>query len=126
MQHHDSNVVVPINYVLFTISAIVSGVLFYHEFTGLSSVNIFMFLFGCFLSFVAVYFISANREEHGTKNRMSCTVTNPNVQDSMPCLDIRSVQPHAPNGGKSDDLLLPLLTLMEDKTISSYGSSDKK
>ncbi|CAB4024438.1 NIPA 2 [Paramuricea clavata] len=61
MKHHDATVVVPTNFVFFTISAILSGIMFYREFYGLSFLVIFMFCFGCFLSFVGVYSITSQR-----------------------------------------------------------------
>ncbi|KAK7502117.1 hypothetical protein BaRGS_00006481 [Batillaria attramentaria] len=58
MKDFNSTVVVPTNFVFFTISAILSGIVFYKEFYGMTSMDIGMFLFGCILSFVAVYFIT--------------------------------------------------------------------
>ena len=46
MQLYESSIVVPTNFVFFTISAIVAGIIFYKEFYGLSPVDAFMFLFG--------------------------------------------------------------------------------
>lgn len=62
MKAFDATVVVPTNFVLFTISAITSGIVFYREFYGLQFIEIFMFLFGCLLSFVGVYFITGDRQ----------------------------------------------------------------
>ncbi|PAA74715.1 hypothetical protein BOX15_Mlig018547g2 [Macrostomum lignano] len=61
MKGSDSTVVVPTNFVFFTISAILSGIVFFNEFWGLHGLSIFMFLLGCLLSFVGVYFITLNR-----------------------------------------------------------------
>ncbi|XP_077432129.1 NIPA-like protein 2 isoform X2 [Vanacampus margaritifer] len=48
MKMFDATEVVPINFVFFTASAIVAGIIFYQEFEGLALLNIFMFLFGSF------------------------------------------------------------------------------
>ncbi|NXW60330.1 NPAL2 protein, partial [Eurystomus gularis] len=57
--------VVPINFVLFTTSAIVSGIIFYQEFHSAALLSVFMFLFGCLLSFLGVFVIARNKnEEH--------------------------------------------------------------
>ena len=52
--------IVPTNYVLFTISAIVSAVIFYRELWNMGPVDIFTFLIGCALSFVGVYLLTYN------------------------------------------------------------------
>ncbi|XP_077126987.1 NIPA-like protein 2 isoform X3 [Ranitomeya variabilis] len=46
MQLYNATEVVPINYVFFTTSAILAGIIFYQEFRGAASLNIFMFIFG--------------------------------------------------------------------------------
>ncbi|WAR23924.1 NPAL2-like protein [Mya arenaria] len=62
MKKFESTIVVPTNFVFFTISAIIAGIVFYREFWGMTALEIFMFLFGCCLSFVGVYFIVAGRK----------------------------------------------------------------
>lgn len=61
MQKFESTIVVPTNFVFFTISAIIAGIVFYKEFWGMTALDIFMFLFGCIMSFIGVYFIVAGR-----------------------------------------------------------------
>ncbi|XP_034384870.1 NIPA-like protein 2 [Cyclopterus lumpus] len=61
MKMFDATEVVPINFVFFTASAIVAGIVFYQEFEGLALLNIFMFLFGCLLSFLGVFMIARNK-----------------------------------------------------------------
>lgn len=61
MKNFESTIVVPTNFVFFTISAIVAGIIFYKEFYGMTAIEIFMFLFGCVMSFVGVYFIVGGR-----------------------------------------------------------------
>ncbi|XP_074750356.1 NIPA-like protein 2 [Strix uralensis] len=55
--------VVPINFVFFTTSAIISGVIFYREFQSAALLSVFMFLFGCLLSFLGVFVIARNKKE---------------------------------------------------------------
>jgi len=71
MKAFDATVVVPTNFVLFTISAILSGIVFYREFYGLQFIEIFMFLFGCLLSFVGVYLITGDRDEENLETPVS-------------------------------------------------------
>ncbi|XP_060680503.1 NIPA-like protein 2 isoform X1 [Hemiscyllium ocellatum] len=61
MRLYNATEVVPINFVFFTTSAIIAGVIFYQEFHGAALLNIFMFLFGCLLSFLGVFLIAKNR-----------------------------------------------------------------
>nr|XP_020462385.1 NIPA-like protein 2 [Monopterus albus] len=61
MKMFDATEVVPINFVFFTASAIVAGIVFYQEFEGLALLNIFMFSFGCLLSFLGVFLIARRR-----------------------------------------------------------------
>ncbi|KAM4704668.1 NIPA-like protein 2 isoform 2-T2 [Rhinophrynus dorsalis] len=62
MQLYNATEVVPINYVFFTTSAILAGVIFYQEFQNATLLNIFMFIFGCFLSFLGVGLIARSQE----------------------------------------------------------------
>ncbi|XP_054672264.1 NIPA-like protein 2 [Grus americana] len=62
---YEATAVVPIIFVFFTTSAIISGVIFYREFQSAALLSVFMFLFGCLLSFLGVFVIARNkREEH--------------------------------------------------------------
>ncbi|XP_018411659.1 PREDICTED: NIPA-like protein 2 [Nanorana parkeri] len=63
MQLYNATEVVPINYVFFTTSAILAGVIFYQEFRDAALLNVFMFIFGCFLSFLGVFLIARNQEK---------------------------------------------------------------
>ncbi|XP_073535708.1 NIPA-like protein 2 isoform X1 [Phyllobates terribilis] len=64
MQLYNATEVVPINYVFFTTSAILAGIIFYQEFRDAALLNIFMFIFGCLLSFLGVFLIARNQEKH--------------------------------------------------------------
>ncbi|XP_028673142.1 NIPA-like protein 2 [Erpetoichthys calabaricus] len=88
--------VVPINFVFFTASAIFAGVIFYQEFQGVAFLNIFMFLFGCLLSFLGVFLIAKNREEKTSE---------------IPFIDLGQIP-----GKKSTDKIQP------DTSSASYGS----
>ncbi|KAM9851490.1 NIPA-like protein 2 [Aulostomus maculatus] len=69
MKMFDATEVVPINFVFFTASAILAGIVFYQEFEGLALLNIFMFLFGCLLSFLGVFLIARNRPKTKQQDR---------------------------------------------------------
>ncbi|XP_003479929.2 NIPA-like protein 2 [Cavia porcellus] len=55
--------VVPVNHIFFTTSAIIAGIVFYQEFFGAAFLTIFIYLFGCFLSFLGVFLVTRNREK---------------------------------------------------------------
>ncbi|KAL7840942.1 hypothetical protein AOLI_G00262650 [Acnodon oligacanthus] len=61
MKMFDATEIVPINYVFFTASAVVAGILFYEEFYGLSLIYIIMFVLGCLLAFAGVFLIARTR-----------------------------------------------------------------
>ncbi|TKC41567.1 hypothetical protein EI555_015690, partial [Monodon monoceros] len=83
---YNTATVVPINHTFFTISAIIAGklelsgndnsspdvtevwnggIIFYKEFLGAAFLTIFIYLFGCFLSFLGVVLVTRNRgKEH--------------------------------------------------------------
>ncbi|XP_053847513.1 LOW QUALITY PROTEIN: NIPA-like protein 2 [Vidua macroura] len=63
MHLYEATAVVPINFVFFTTSAIISGVIFYREFQSAALLSMFMFLFGCLLSFLGVIIIARNKKE---------------------------------------------------------------
>ncbi|CAJ1061440.1 NIPA-like protein 2 isoform X1 [Xyrichtys novacula] len=69
MKMFDATEVVPVNFVFFTTSAIVAGIIFYQEFEDLALLDIFMFLFGCLLSFLGVFLIARNRPKIKQQDR---------------------------------------------------------
>ncbi|KAK0139388.1 NIPA-like protein 2 [Merluccius polli] len=74
MKMFDATEVVPINFVFFTTSAIIAGIVFYQEFEGLAALNICMFLLGCLLSFLGVFLITRNRTQIKPQDRTFITV----------------------------------------------------
>uniref|UniRef100_A0A670ZF57 NIPA like domain containing 2 n=1 Tax=Pseudonaja textilis TaxID=8673 RepID=A0A670ZF57_PSETE len=73
MEIYGSAQVIPLNYVLSTLSSILAGAMFYHEFQGAGFLSSFMSLFGCSLTFIGVSIISQNRsKEHLTTFYIDC------------------------------------------------------
>ncbi|NXG12430.1 NPAL2 protein, partial [Sakesphorus luctuosus] len=68
MHLYEATEIVPINFVFFATSAILSGVIFYQEFQSASLLSVFMFLFGCLLSFLGVFIIARNEKEKHLQN----------------------------------------------------------
>ncbi|XP_059149393.1 NIPA-like protein 2 [Physella acuta] len=69
MKNYEATIVVPVNFVIFTISAILAGIIFYKEFYGMNGIQVTLFLFGCALSFMAVYFIAVGRTGNFSGNK---------------------------------------------------------
>ncbi|XP_069477517.1 NIPA-like protein 2 [Ambystoma mexicanum] len=64
-QLYNATEVVPINFVFFTTSAIIAGIIFYQEFQDGAPLSMFMYMFGCVLTFLGVFLIAKNRDKHG-------------------------------------------------------------
>ncbi|XP_047582719.1 NIPA-like protein 2 isoform X2 [Lutra lutra] len=60
---YDTTMVVPVNHLFFTTSAITAGIIFYQEFHGAAFLTVFIYIFGCFLSFLGVLLVTRNREK---------------------------------------------------------------
>lgn len=63
MASYDASVVMPINFIFFSLVAILSGIVFYQEFGKLTILQIAMTLLGACLSFGGVYLICGGREK---------------------------------------------------------------
>ncbi|KAI9030113.1 magnesium transporter NIPA-domain-containing protein [Phycomyces nitens] len=61
LQRFDSTAVIPTQFVLFTISAIVGSAVIYHDFDDEDCMHMSWFLVGCFTEFMGVYLITSNR-----------------------------------------------------------------
>ena len=62
MARFESTQVVPIQFVFFTLFAIVGSAILFNDFEGFSSSQYLLFLFGCASIFSGVYFITSNRD----------------------------------------------------------------
>ena len=65
LQRFDSTQVIPTQFVLFTISAIVGSAILYRDFEEAKADRFAKFIGGCFLTFLGVYLISSNRSKGG-------------------------------------------------------------
>ena len=62
LQHFDSTVVIPANYVSFTIGTITTSGVIFDDFACMSAIDVVFFCIGCLLTFVGVYFITVGRK----------------------------------------------------------------
>ncbi|RKP35506.1 magnesium transporter NIPA-domain-containing protein, partial [Dimargaris cristalligena] len=61
LQYFDSTVVIPTQFVLFTLSAIIGSAVIYRDFEDVSLRAGFFFVLGCLLTFLGVFLITSNR-----------------------------------------------------------------
>jgi hypothetical protein len=61
MRHFDASVVNPTVFVLFTVFSIAGSLILYKEFSGMSVINIALFVMGCLYTFAGVYLITGDR-----------------------------------------------------------------
>ncbi|ORX82953.1 DUF803-domain-containing protein [Basidiobolus meristosporus CBS 931.73] len=62
LQRFDSTEVIPTQFVLFTISAIIGSAILYNDFANMTSQRLLWFATGCSFTFAGVYFITSNRD----------------------------------------------------------------
>jgi len=76
LKQFDSTEVIPIQFVLFTISAIIGSAVLYNDFADMDFWKFTGFFIGCILTFTGVYFITSSRNEsegysHSSPNNLS-------------------------------------------------------
>ncbi|EGG05386.1 uncharacterized protein MELLADRAFT_88080 [Melampsora larici-populina 98AG31] len=73
LQRFDSKHVVPVQFVLFTIIAIVGSAILYQDFKNVTSAQALNFFFGCLFIFTGVYILTWNNDESDKDNAESTT-----------------------------------------------------
>lgn len=61
LQRFDSTEVIPTQFVLFTVSAIIGSAVLYHDFDGMDYEQMSRFMIGCTIEFLGVYLITSKR-----------------------------------------------------------------
>ncbi|KAH8551482.1 magnesium transporter NIPA-domain-containing protein, partial [Umbelopsis sp. PMI_123] len=61
LQRFDATAVIPTQFVLFTISAIIGSAVLYRDFDDVNAQQFVRFVFGCIIEFLGVYLITSNR-----------------------------------------------------------------
>lgn len=61
LQRFDSTEVIPTQFVLFTVSAIIGSAVLYHDFDGMDMEQMSRFMSGCAIEFLGVYLITSKR-----------------------------------------------------------------
>lgn len=68
LQRFDATAVIPTQFVLFTVSAIIGSAVLYRDFDDVYAQQFARFVFGCIIEFLGVYLITANRRRDDTRN----------------------------------------------------------
>ncbi|KAI8054784.1 magnesium transporter NIPA-domain-containing protein [Thamnidium elegans] len=71
LQRFDSTEVIPTQFVLFTISAIIGSAVLYHDFDGMDMQQLSRFMSGCAVEFLGVYLITSKRTKRITTPALS-------------------------------------------------------
>ncbi|KAI8979484.1 magnesium transporter NIPA-domain-containing protein [Mycotypha africana] len=66
LQQFDSTEVIPTQFVLFTISAILGSAVLYHDFDNMEFDQLLQFMLGCIIEFLGVYLITSKRAKYNT------------------------------------------------------------
>ncbi|KAI8575880.1 hypothetical protein K450DRAFT_259619 [Umbelopsis ramanniana AG] len=67
LQRFDATAVIPTQFVLFTVSAIIGSAVLYRDFDDVYAEQFVHFVFGCIIEFLGVYLITANRRNSDIK-----------------------------------------------------------
>ncbi|GES87466.1 DUF803-domain-containing protein [Rhizophagus clarus] len=98
LKQFDSTEVIPIQFVLFTISAIIGSAVLYNDFADMNFWKFTGFFIGCILTFVGVYFITSNRNEsEGYSHPSSSNLSSGSVRSSRMVDPLRAVLPVLPD-----------------------------
>ena len=68
LQRFDSTQVIPVQFVIFTISVIIGSAVLYREFESATKQRIGKFVGGCLLTFLGVYYITSARTQGSSEN----------------------------------------------------------
>ncbi|TVY37800.1 NIPA-like protein [Lachnellula subtilissima] len=64
LQRFDSTQVIPVQFVMFTLSVIIGSAILYRDFEKMTRENVGKFIGGCLLTFFGVFLITSGRERH--------------------------------------------------------------
>lgn len=101
LQRFDSKHVVPVQFVLFTIIAIVGSAILYQDFKHVTSAQALNFFFGCLFIFTGVYILTWNTDE-SDKDATESTTTQPLRESSTAYIRGTSLQ-RAPLSSVSEE-----------------------
>ncbi|KAI8341132.1 magnesium transporter NIPA-domain-containing protein [Chlamydoabsidia padenii] len=134
LQRFDGVAVIPTQFVLFTISAIIGSAVIYRDFDDEDVEHLLKFIFGCLIEFFGVFLITSNRREtkHYTIDDDNCASTHPHAV-ATPDSTIPTEQPINNNTSSSSTPLLlahvtdhPKYNGNDNDTLATYSTSCRR
>ncbi|KAG7445855.1 DUF803-domain-containing protein [Guyanagaster necrorhizus] len=95
LMRFDSKIVIPTQFVLFNLSAIVGSAILYGDFQKASFHQIVTFLYGCSATFVGVYIIARSPQDNGASDRLEEQAEVEDAQNRNTLEDARSPRSRA-------------------------------
>ncbi|TVY90091.1 NIPA-like protein, partial [Lachnellula willkommii] len=71
LQRFDSTQVIPVQFVMFTLSVIIGSAILYRDFEKMTRENVGKFIGGCLLTFFGVFLITSGRDRHDEEDEES-------------------------------------------------------
>ncbi|KAI0526653.1 magnesium transporter NIPA-domain-containing protein [Xylaria bambusicola] len=91
LQRFDSTQVIPIQFVLFTLSVIIGSAVLYRDFERTTLEQAIKFVGGCLLTFFGVFLISSGRPHHNDDDRLS---DDENIEETIGLRDQEGFGPY--------------------------------
>lgn len=92
LQRFDSTQVIPIQFVLFTLSVIIGSAILYRDFERTTARQAAKFIGGCLLTFFGVFLITSGRPRHDDEEQLS---DDENVEETIGLRDQEASGPYA-------------------------------
>ncbi|KAI2471661.1 DUF803-domain-containing protein [Annulohypoxylon bovei var. microspora] len=91
LQRFDSTQVIPVQFVLFTLSVIIGSAVLYRDFERTTAQQAAKFIGGCLLTFFGVFLITSGRPRHDDEDQLS---DDENVEETIGLLDQERNSPY--------------------------------
>ncbi|XXH04916.1 hypothetical protein Hte_011338 [Hypoxylon texense] len=92
LQRFDSTQVIPIQFVLFTLSVIIGSAILYRDFERTTAQQAAKFVGGCLLTFFGVFLITSGRPRHDDEDQLS---DDENIEETIGLRDQEASGPYA-------------------------------
>ncbi|KAI2639845.1 DUF803-domain-containing protein [Hypomontagnella submonticulosa] len=97
LQRFDSTQVIPIQFVLFTLSVIIGSAILYRDFKRTTAQQAAKFVGGCLLTFFGVFLITSGRPRQDDEDQLS---DDENVEETIGLRDQEASDPHPTRSGQ--------------------------
>ncbi|KAI1324297.1 DUF803-domain-containing protein [Xylariaceae sp. FL0255] len=96
LQNFDSTQVIPIQFVLFTLSVIIGSAVLYRDFERTTAEQAAKFVGGCLLTFFGVFLITSGRNQSDDDDQLS---DDENIEETISLRDQEGMGPYTDNNG---------------------------